>query len=240
MPSFKVVNQAQNVIANKLNYEVVPKIQSYDALQIGEYKISARNSDYNGWLVCNGRAVLIANYPELYALIGADFGSAPANYFRLPDFTSKALGMFGASSNVIVPYTTRTRGTTFGSETVTLTVGQLAAHNHTGTTDSSGTHTHGITDPGHAHSYVNNTNDQSTDSAFATESAADNLDLAATTGSSGTNITINSDGAHVHTFTSNNTGSNDPINIVQPTLFGVSVLIFAKFIPREELISTPY
>lgn len=48
MPSFKVVNQAQNVVANKLNYEIVPKIQSYDALQIGEYKISARNSDYNG------------------------------------------------------------------------------------------------------------------------------------------------------------------------------------------------
>ena len=36
--SFKVVNQAQNVVANKLNYEVVPKMQSHDALQIGEYK----------------------------------------------------------------------------------------------------------------------------------------------------------------------------------------------------------
>jgi hypothetical protein len=148
--------------------------------------------------------------------------------------------MFGASSNVIVPYTTRTRGTTFGSETVTLTVGQLAAHNHTGTTDSAGTHTHGITDPGHTHTYVNNVNDQSTDNAFHTETADDNADITLNTGSSTTNITINSAGAHVHTFTSNNTGSNDPINIVQPTLFGVSVLIFAKFIPREQLVSTPY
>lgn len=238
--SFKVVNQAQNVIANKLNYETVPKMQSHEALQIGEYKISCRNSDYNGWLVCNGRSVAIATYPELYALIGTDFGSAPDDEFRLPDFTSKALGMFGASSNVVVPYTTRTRGTTFGTETVTLTVGQLASHSHTGTTDSSGAHVHGITDPGHAHSYVNNTNDQNTDNAFATETAADQVDIGQTTGSSTTGISVNSDGAHTHTFTSNNTGSNDPINIVQPTLFGVSVLIFAKFITRELLISTPW
>jgi microcystin-dependent protein len=190
--------------------------------------------------VCNGRAVTVAEYPDLYAVIGSDFGSAPAGQFRLPDFTSKALGMFGASSNVIVPYTTRTRGTTFGSETVTLTVGQLAAHNHTGTTASSGTHTHGITDPGHAHSYVNNVNDQSTDNAFSTESAADNGDINQTTGTSGTNITVNESGAHTHTFTTNNTGNNDPINIVQPTLFGVSVLIFAKFVAREVLVNTPY
>lgn len=147
-------------------------------------------------MVCNGRAMTIADYPDLYALIGSDFGSAPGGQFRLPDFTSKALGMFGSSSNVVVPYTTRTRGTTFGSETVTLTVGQLASHHHTGTTDSSGAHTHAITDPGHTHSYVNNTNDQSTDNAFSTESAADNADLNQTTGSSTTGISINSAGAH--------------------------------------------
>jgi microcystin-dependent protein len=238
MPSFKVVNQAQNVVANKLNYEIVPKIQSYDALQIGEYKISARNTDYNGWLVCNGRAVSVTDYPELYALIGSDFGSAPAGQFRLPDFTSKALGMFGASSNVIVPYTTRTRGTTFGSETVTLTVGQLASHNHTGTTDSSGTHTHGVTDPGHAHTYLG-VNSQG--AASGLDNVAENSPRPSeTTSASTTGITINSNGAHTHTFTSNNTGSNDPVNIVQPTLFGVSVLIFGKFIPREQLVSTPY
>lgn len=240
MPSFKVVNQAQNVVANKLNYEVVPKVQAHEALQIGEYKISARNSDYNGWLVCNGRALAVSEYPDLYSVIGSDFGSAPAGEFRLPDFTSKALGMFGASSNVIVPYTTRTRGTTFGTETVTLTVPQLPAHLHTGTTDSAGAHTHGVTDPGHTHSYYNNVNDQSTDNAFHTETAADQADILQSTGSSTTGISINSNGAHTHTFTSNNTGENQPVNNIQPTLFGVSVLIFAKFVAREVLVNTPY
>lgn len=118
--------------------------------------------------------------------------------------------------------------------------GQLPPHNHTGTTDSSGAHTHGVTDPGHTHTYVNNVNDQNTDNAFATESAADQVDLNQTTGSSTTGITINSDGTHTHTFTSNNTGNNDDIDVMQPTLFGVCVMIFSKFVPREQLVSTPW
>jgi microcystin-dependent protein len=55
-------------------------------------------------------------------------------------------------------------------------------------------HTHGITDPGHNHSYVNNTNNQDTDNAFSTETAADNADLDATTGTSTTGISVNSTG----------------------------------------------
>jgi microcystin-dependent protein len=235
--SFKVVNQAQNVIANKLNYEVVPKMQSHEALQIGDYKLSARNVDYNGWKVCNGRTLSVADYPELYAIIGDDFGVEPEGQFCLPDFTSKVIGMFGLSAESEA-LTTRNRGQTVGNETIQLTVGQLPPHNHTGTTASNGAHTHGVTDPGHSHNYLGVTGQGS---QAGLDSAADN-DNRPTQSTSGsfTDISINSAGAHTHTFTSNNTGENDEIDVMQPTLFGVCVMIFAKFVPREQLVSTPW
>lgn len=117
--SFKVVNQAQNVIANKLNYETVPKMQSHEALQIGDYKLSARNADYNGWMVCNGRILNVDDYPELYAVIGGDFGGGEGD-FTLPDFTSKVIGMFGISS-ATEEWTTRNRGQTVGHEVIRTT-----------------------------------------------------------------------------------------------------------------------
>ena len=57
-----------------------------------------------------------------------------------------------------------------------------------------------------------------------------------------TTHTVNtaSAGAHTHTFTTQNTGENDDIDIMQPTLFGASVLIFAKFLNRFQLVPTPW
>ena len=77
-------------------------------------------------------------------------------------------------------------------------------------------HSHGITDPGHTHSYVNNTNDQNTDNAFASETAADQADLSATTGSSTTGITVN------------NTGGGGAHNNMQPTIFVSNIFIYSR------------
>jgi microcystin-dependent protein len=75
-------------------------------------------------------------------------------------------------------------------------------------------HSHGVTDPGHTHSYTNNTNDQ-TVSALPGEVAADQTDLTATTVSSTTGITIN------------NAGGGGAHNNMQPTLFIGNTFIFA-------------
>lgn len=83
-----------------------------------------------------------------------------------------------------------------------MTVGELASHAHS------------INDPGHNHSYVNNTNDQSVNTLTTQDSAADNADLNATTGTSTTGITIN------------NTGNSTPFNVMQPTIFISNVFIF--------------
>ena len=44
----------------------------------------------NGWLPCDGREVLNADYPDLSAIITTQYGGTPSS-FNVPDFTSKAL-----------------------------------------------------------------------------------------------------------------------------------------------------
>jgi len=133
---------------------------------------------------------------------------------------------------------TYTAGNKVGELDHKLTVPEMPAHNHNksaespgintvadGTTSVEANHTHGITDPGHTHSYVNNVNNQNTDNAFNTETAADNADVSQTTGSSTTGISVNPAGSHSHTISSN--GGNQYHNNIQPTLFYGNTFIYS-------------
>ena len=131
-----------------------------------------------GWLLCQGQEISIATYPKLYSVIGTTYGVGSAGNFILPDMRSRfplGLGQGAGLSNRVI-------SATGGEETHTLTTGEMPSHSH------------GVTDPGHTHSYVNNVNNQDTDNAFSTETAADNADISQTTGSSTTGITINNSG----------------------------------------------
>jgi len=221
--SFKVANSTQNALSNKLNYETIPKLQSHLALQVGDYKISARDDDINGWLVCNGRSLLRTEYPELFAVIGTDFGSSSGTTFRLPDYTSRVIGMYGETEGTST-LTVRDRGDVVGNETIQLTVPQLPAHSHTGTTDSDGSHSHSVSDIPYGTQSI----------AAASGGGTSAADETTTTYNTSTA------GAHTHTFTTQNTGENAAINVMQPTLFGASVLIFAKFLTRFQMTPTPW
>lgn len=169
---------------------------------MGDIKYSCQESDHGGWLLCDGRSLSRTEYSELFEKIGTAFGSSSGTTFNLPDARGRVLGAIGSGSGL----TTRSLGDTVGAETHTLTTSEMPSHNH------------GITDPGHTHSYINNTNNQNTDNALATETAADDADLTKTTGSSTTGITIN------------NTGGGDAHNNMQPTEFIGNVFIFAQYI----------
>lgn len=168
--------------------------------EIGDIKQSVHSSAHNGWLKCDGTAVSRTTYADLFAIISTNFGSGNGTTtFNLPDARGRVLGTTGAGSGL----TSRSLGASVGAETHTLTVGEMPVHSH------------GVTDPGHTHSYTNNTNDQNTDNAFASETAADQADLTATTASSTTGITIN------------NAGGGGAHNNMQPTLFIGNTFIFA-------------
>jgi len=167
----------------------------------GDLKYSVLAADHHGWLICDGRALSRAQYSKLWDVIGTSFGSGDGSTtFNLPDCRGRVLGVVGAGAGL----TNRTIGSSVGAETHTLTIAEIPSHDH------------GITDPGHTHSYVNQVGDQNTDNAFATEVAADQHDHSQTTGSSTTGITIN------------NTGGGGAHNNMQPTIFASSIFIFAQ------------
>lgn len=205
------------------------ELTAHQRPSVGDMKTSAIGIDHMGWLFCDGRALLISEFPQLYNVIGKSFGSSAANNFYLPAPAGRVPGFVGAGAGL----TTRALGDAVGAETHTLTIAQMPAHKHgsvdvsgntngDGFTDLSGVHTHGITDPGHAHSY------NSVAAALATSGGGpdDNTELGSnTTGSSTTGITINANGLHQHAIGS--TGGGQAHNNIQPTLFLGNMFIYS-------------
>ncbi len=179
---------------------------------VGDIKMSVYNNDFYGWLKCDGRSLSRATYASLFAVIGTSFGSANGSSFNLPDCRGRVLGTLGQGSGL----TNRALGASVGAETHTLTTGEMPSHSHT------------INDPGHTHSYVNNVGDQNTDNAFASETAADQVDYNQTTGSASTGITVNS------------AGGGGAHNNMQPTLFIAHTYIYGGVEVEDPSISFPF
>ena len=222
--SFKIHNN--NTINNvKQNID----INKYLCIRIGDYKYSSTTSDVNNWLICDGRSLSRTQYADLFNVIGTSFGSINVNSFSLPDYRGRVPGAVGSGSGL----TSRSMGVSVGAETHVLTVPEMPSHQHTGTTDSSGDHSHSITDPGHTHTY---SGIQSQGVAAGLDNAAENDPRPSeTTSSSTTGISINSNGAHTHTFTTQNTGGGNAHNNMQPTLFGCNVFILSKLSNYDNL-----
>lgn len=218
---------------------------------VGDYKMSARSADYNGWILCDGRELDINTYYDLYHVIGSTFGeSSSSNLFKLPDFRGRVIGQAGDGGNGL---TARSLGDAVGSETHTLTANEIPGHTHTGTTTTSGDHTHiatasnaglhthPLTDPGHTHTQTTINDDYNNSGTsppgFTADSAGtmtwNNIN-SSTTGitiaSSGVHthdITVNNAGNHSHSFVTSSVGGGQSHNIMQPTLFGVHVFIYS-------------
>jgi microcystin-dependent protein len=72
-----------------------------------------------GWAQCNGQLLPISENTALFSLLGTMFGGDGRTTFGLPDLRGRAaIGTIGLPGD---------RG---GSETVTLTASQMAAHSH--------------------------------------------------------------------------------------------------------------
>jgi microcystin-dependent protein len=95
-------------------------------MYVGEIRQFAGNFAPQGWALCNGAILPIAEYETLFTLIGTTYGGNGESTFALPDLRGRLpvhQGSSGGASYVM--------GQAAGTEQVTLISLQMPVHSHT-------------------------------------------------------------------------------------------------------------
>lgn len=93
---------------------------------VGEIRMFGGNYAPEGWHLCDGTALKVIEYQMLYSLIGTTYGGDGRIDFALPDLRGRLPVGIGQGAGL----TNRTLAQSFGSETITLTEGQMPSHAH--------------------------------------------------------------------------------------------------------------
>lgn len=161
----------------------------------------------SGWLLCGGQSVSRTEYASLFAVIGTTYGSVNGSSFTLPDCRGRVAagrdfdssGVAARLSSTTMTPNATTLGAVGGTQTHTLTEAQMPAHTHsvTGTTNTTGAHTHTA---------------QGAEFNFTGAGGGSNAGVA--------EVTTSSAGDHSHTLTGSaaSTGGGAAHPIVQPTI----------------------
>src|SRR3954453_22351275 len=88
---------------------------------IGEIKIIAWNFAPKGWAFCNGQFLPINQNQALFSILGTTYGGNGQTTFALPDFRGRSPYHVGQGF---------TLGQQGGEAAHTLTISEMAAHNH--------------------------------------------------------------------------------------------------------------
>jgi microcystin-dependent protein len=198
---------------------------------VGDLRWTATSAtvDHDGWLVCDGRSLYANVYVDLYGVIGNTYGTDGAGSFYLPNPAGRVLAVSGNGSGL----TSRSPGDKVGSETHTLTIPEMPAHNHNATVSSDGSHSHTYTDAYFAE------HADSGGSVFGTSSGTDydnNFKYRTASGgysSSPSDISTSTAAAHTHTVTLSSNGGGNAHTIMQPTLVIGDLLIFSGLLPAD-------
>lgn len=93
---------------------------------IGQLCVFGFNFAPQGWAICDGSLLPINQYQALFSLLGTTYGGDGKTTFGLPDLRGRApicIGQGQGLSNISM-------GDKGGSESVSLTPGQMPAHTH--------------------------------------------------------------------------------------------------------------
>lgn len=101
---------------------------------LGQILLVPYNFSPRFWAFCNGQLLSIAQNTALFALLGTTFGGNGQTTFALPDFRSR-VPIHPGQGPGLSPYVLGQQG---GSESVTLTIPQMPAHNHIAQLHASG------------------------------------------------------------------------------------------------------
>ena len=93
---------------------------------IGQVICAGFNFAPQGWALCDGSLISIAENSTLFNLIGTTYGGDGVNTFALPDLRGRTpigTGQLNGGSNYII-------GQSGGAETVTISANQYPHHSH--------------------------------------------------------------------------------------------------------------
>jgi len=93
---------------------------------LGQIIMFAGNFAPKNYAFCNGQIVSVQQYTALFSLIGTYYGGNGTTTFGFPNLQSQLPVHQGTGSGL----STYVIGESGGSSTVSLTLGELAAHNH--------------------------------------------------------------------------------------------------------------
>lgn len=93
---------------------------------IGEVRMFAGSFAPQGWALCDGALLSIAQNQALFSLLGTSFGGNGQTNFALPDLRGRVPIHTGQGPGL----SSYSLGQAGGSENVTLQTGQIPAHNH--------------------------------------------------------------------------------------------------------------
>ena len=88
---------------------------------VGEIRMVGFGFVPEGWAACNGQLLAISQYSTLYNLIGTTYGGDGQQTFGLPNLLSRVPVHVGTGYVI---------GALAGTETVTLGLNDIPAHNH--------------------------------------------------------------------------------------------------------------
>lgn len=94
---------------------------------VGEIRMFAGNFAPRGWAFCDGQLLAVNQNDALFSLFGTIYGGDGRTTFGLPDLRGRIPLHAGNGPGL----TDRKLGSKGGEETETLTLSQVASHNHT-------------------------------------------------------------------------------------------------------------
>jgi len=96
---------------------------------LGEIRMVGFNFNPQGWALCNGQLMSIAQNSALFALLGTTFGGDGVSTFALPNYNGRSPVGMGNGPGL----TPVVQGEVSGTENVTILSTQMPSHTHTAT-----------------------------------------------------------------------------------------------------------